>query len=137
MLSITKSKLAAVLEQSSDIPTDVTFKVYDEEGKVDIFHAHKYYLALVSDVLKTRFFGSLRETSDTLVVRGTTAQAFETMINFVYHKNCQLDKKSVEELFEIVNITKMYDVASLMTHVGVTITIINLNNVVELAQTAE
>ena len=139
MLSISKSKLAAVLEQSSDIPADVTFKVYDEEGKVDIFHAHKYYLALVSDVLKTRFFGSLRETSDTLVVRDTTAQAFETMINFVYHKNCQLDKKSVEELFEIVNIAEMYDVAGLMTHVGVAIARvqINLNNVVELARTAE
>ena len=77
------------------------------------------------------------QVEDTSMHGENGAQVFATMINFVYHKNCQLDKKSVEELFEIVNITKMYDVASLMTHVGVTITIINLNNVVELAQTAE
>ena len=136
MLSITKSKLAGILDQPSDIPTDITFQVYDEEEKVDIFHAHKYYLALVSEVLRTRFFGSLKENSVSLVVRGTT---FEALINHVYHKNCELEKKSVEELFEVANIAEMYDVAGLMTEVGVAIARVpvTLSNVVELANTAE
>ena len=119
MLSITKSKLAGILDQPSDIPTDITFLVYDEE---DIFHALKYYLALVSEVLKTRFFGS-----------------FEALIHHVYHKNCELEKKSVEELFEVANIAEMYDVAGLMTEVGVAIARVpvTVSNVVDLAHTAE
>ena len=72
-------------------------------------------------------------------MRGTTAQAFEALINHVYHKNCELEKKSVEELFEVANIAEMYDVAGLMTQVGVAIARVpvTLSNVVELAHTAE
>jgi len=139
MLSITKSKLAGILDQPSDIPTDTTFHVYDEEEKVNIFQAHKYYMALVSEVLRARFFGSLKENSDILVVRGTTAQAFEVLIKYVYHKNCGLENKTVKELFEVANLAEMYDVSDLMTEVGVAIARVpvTLRNAVELAHTAE
>lgn len=139
MLSIAKSQLSEVLGEFSDIPTDITFHVEDEVEKVHVFHAHKYYLALVSKVLRTRFFGSLRETSDIFVVKGTTSQALETMINHVYHKNCSWEKKTVEELFEVANIAEMYDVAGLMKEVTEVVgnIQITLTNVVDLAHTAE
>ena len=86
MFSISKSKWARVLDPSSDIPSDISFRVYDEEDNFTEFHARKYYLALVSKVLSKRFFGILRESSDVLDVRGTTARAFDTMIKCVYHK---------------------------------------------------
>ena len=86
MLSIPKSKVAAALDPSSEIPTDITCKVYEDEGKVFYFQAHKYYLALISKVLKKRIFVSMRGNSEVLDIRGTTAQAFSTLINFLYHK---------------------------------------------------
>ena len=104
MLPLAKSKVAHVLDASSGIPTDVIFQVHNVVGESQEFQAHKYYLALVSEAFKARFFGSLRETKDILEVKGTTPQAFEAMINFIYHKDCQWESKSVEELFEIANI---------------------------------
>ena len=138
MLSIAKSQLSEALKQSSDIPTDITFHVDDEGEKVHVFHAHKYYLALISKVIKTRFFGSMRETTDILVVKGKTSQAFETMINYVYHKNCSWEKKSTEELFEVANIAEMYDVAGLMKEVEQAVGNIpvTLTNVVDLTHSA-
>ena len=139
MFSIGKSKLAEALDSSSGIPTDVTFKVQDGKGGVQEVKGHKYFLALVSDVFKTRFFGSLKETSDILDIQGTTPQAFEAMINFIYHKDCQWNKKSAEELFEIANVAEMYDIAGLMVEVkrAVRRIPVTLSKVAELAHTAE
>ena len=137
MLSITKSKLGSVLSSHLTSPWTSPSKFTMRREKLKFFMLTS--TAWPWPVRFSRFFRYWRETSDTLVVGGTTAQVFATMINCVCHKNCQLDKKSVKELFEIVNIAEMYDVAGLMTHVGVAIARvqINLNNVVELARTAE
>ena len=58
MLSISKSMLAATLDPSFDIPTDITFRVYENEDKITVFHANKYYLALISEVLKKKNSGA-------------------------------------------------------------------------------
>jgi len=139
MLSVTQPMWAETLEQSAGIPTDVTFQVEDGEAQVQEFQAHKYYLALVSKVFKARFFGPLKETKDILVVKGTTSQAFQTMINFIYHKDCDWEKKSAVEMFEVANVAEMYDIAGLMVEVkrAVQRIPVTLSNVAELAHTAE
>merc|ERR1711872_496559 len=109
-------------------------------GNFTEFHAHKYYLALVSNVLRKRFFGILRDSSDVLDVRGTTALAFEAMIKCVYHQ--KLEKRvTVTELLEQANLAEMYDVKALMRLVKRTvdkITIsIKMKNVVIAAYVAE
>ena len=136
MLSISKSHFAAVLDPSSDIPTDLTIEVHDDKGKVTVFHAHKYYLALVSNVLRRRFFGSFRENSEVLIVRGTTAQAFESLINFVYHKGVKFKSNDV---FDVANLAEMYDVKGLMVEVENAFkrVQINLKNVVLVASYAQ
>jgi len=130
---------AVTLDPSAGIPTDVTFQVEDGIAQVKEFQAHKYYLALVSKVFKARFFGSMREVGDILVVRGTSSQAFQTMINFIYHKDCGWAKKTAEELFEIANVAEMYDIAGLLDKVKKAIQCIpvTLSTVAELAHTAE
>ena len=139
MLSIAKSKVADALDSSLGIPTDITFQVQDVQGGIQEFRAHKNFLALVSEVFKTRFFGSLKETSDILDIQGSTPQAFEAMINFIYHKDCQWNKNSAEELFEIANIAEMYDIAGLMVEVkrAVFRILVTLSNVAELDHTAK
>ena len=80
MLSVDRCRVAEVLDSSSGIPADVTFLVYDGDGGFREFKAHKYFLALVSGVFKARFFGSLRDKTDILDVKGTTAKAFIIII---------------------------------------------------------
>ena len=137
MLSISKAQFAAVLDPSSDIPTDLIIEVHDDKGIVTVFHAHRYYLALVSKVLRRRFFGAFREKSDVLDVRGTTARAFKTLINFVYHRECTF--KSYRKMMEVANLAEMYDVKGLMTEVEKALKQIriNLTNVVLVANVAE
>ena len=139
MLSIGKAKFAMLLDPSSEIPTDITFQVYDDDDDMSVYHAHKYYLAPVSKVLRKRFFGSLKETKDVIDVRGTTAQAFETMIKFVYHRDCMWEQKSLDELVEVANLAEMYDIEDLMRQVEKAAykVPINLGNVVEVAHMAE
>ena len=139
MLSISKTKFAMLLDPSSEITTDIPFKVYDDDDKVSVYHAHKYYLAPVSKVFRKRFFGSLKETKHVVDVRGTTAHAFETMIKFVYHRDCMWEQKSLDELVEVANLAEMYDIEDLMGHVETAAckVPINLGNVVEVAHMAE
>ena len=104
-----------------------------------VFHAHKMQLARISKVRRRRFYGGFEETSDVVDIRGTTAQAFETMINFVYQRECGLERKTFEELFEIANLAEMYDIENLMWLVQGSLILvqINLGNVVELAHIAK
>ena len=80
----------------------------------------------------------MKEESDTLIVRGTTAQAFETMINFVYHKDINWHGKSAGELFEIVNIAELYDVVGFITAVEEAFrSFVNLGNVMDCLHHAD
>jgi len=141
MLSIPKSKVAAALDPSSEIPADITCKVYEDEEKVTVFHAHKYYLALISKVLKKRIFVSMRGNSDSEVldIRGTTAQAFATLINFLYYKECEMEQKTLSEMIEVADLAEMYEVKGLMQAVESTLAQLplDLENVVEFADTVE
>ena len=87
-MSIAATKLAATLEHSAGVPTDVTIYINEGDAGVKEFYAHKYYLALVSEVFKALFFGPLRETKDAIEVKGVTVEALATMINYIYHRRC-------------------------------------------------
>eukprot|EP00092_Neocalanus_flemingeri_P009825 GFUD01010587.1.p1 GENE.GFUD01010587.1~~GFUD01010587.1.p1 ORF type:complete len:276 (-),score=35.40 GFUD01010587.1:71-898(-) len=139
MMSAIKLKFASLLDESSLIPTDVTFEVQDEDDTVHVFKAHKHYLALVSRVFEAKFFGSLKETKETVVISETTSQAFGTMIRFIYQKDSNWNENSVTDLFEIANLANYYDVAGMMTKVEEVVGEypINLANVVYLAFIAD
>ena len=82
-----------------------------------VVSAHKFLLAGASPVFRRQFLGSLKENSDSVVIKETTYEAFTTMINYLYtppgqnfslaHMNCP------QGLCEIYNIAERYHLENL------------------------
>ena len=109
-----------LLDSTSDIPTDVKFKIVekDTDGNEAIFHfqAHKMALALASPVFRREFYGDLKETEDTILVKETTIDAFQILINYVYRKDLNLEV-GLHKLFEVFNLAEKYDMSELREQV--------------------
>ena len=136
--------LPVLLAASSNIPTDITFKVVDKEEQVVAkFDAHKMIVALHSDHFKNAFYGSglkFKEGREgVLVIKETTKEAFEDFLGFLYEKKIDFKSKNLRELFEILNLAEKYQVGELkqrMVNVFKNFHI-SMSNVVEVAATAE
>ena len=105
------SILSTFLTSSSPIPGDVKFKVVDkEDGLVTTLDAHKIILALHSDHFKNAFYGPefkfKEEEEGIMVIKETTRAAFEDIIGFYYEKNIEFEKKTLKELYEILNLAE-------------------------------
>ena len=75
----------SIVDTDSDLPPDVTFLVAGEDGKSSI-KAHKWPLAGVSPVFRKQFLGPMKDERDAIEVEQTTAEAFQTMVDFIYRK---------------------------------------------------
>ena len=138
------SILSTFLTSSSPIPGDVKFKVVDkEDGLVTTLDAHKIILALHSDHFKNVFYGPefkfKEEEEGIMVIKETTRAAFEDIIGFYYEKNIEFEKKTLKELYEILNLAERYQVKELKGRVGDFIKNFPLyiDNVVEVTATIE
>ena len=104
--------------------------------------AHKLILALHSDHFKNSFFGSgalFKEKEDGFVViKETTKEAFDDFVGFNYEKRIEFEKKSLAELYEILNLAERYQVRELKEKVVVHIKKfpISMDNVIKVAATA-
>ena len=111
------SRLSDFLEEDSEIPTDIAFEIVDESNtEIGTVKAHKFVLAVHSDFFRKAFFGSglnFKESSGTVIIKETTKEAFSAMIDFVYEQEIDFGRKSVEELFDILNVSKRYQVDDL------------------------
>ena len=137
------SILSTLITSSSPIPGDIKFKVVDkEDGLVTTLEAHKIILALHSDHFKNAFFGSgvkfKEEEEGIMVIKETTLAAFEDFVGFYYEKEIEFEKKSLKELYEILNLAERYQVAELTDRVSDHIKNfpLSIDNVVEVAATA-
>ena len=84
-MSIAETDLRVFLSPDSDLPPDVSFLVQTEDGDGQrCVKAHRFPLSCVSPVFRGMFFGPIKETSEVVEVKETTAEAFETMVNFIY-----------------------------------------------------
>ena len=73
-------------------------------------------MAAHSVFFRRAFFGSglnFKESSGTVIIKETTKEAFSAMIDFVYEKKIDFARKTIEELFDILNIAKRYQVDDL------------------------
>ena len=80
--------------------------------------AHKLLLAGASQVFRKQFFGSLKETSDLVVIKDTTVEAFTTMINYIYmapgEKKFSLAHVTCPQtLCEILNVSQRFQLPGL------------------------
>ena len=85
-MSMAETNLLVFLSPESEIPPDVLFRIPAEEedttreGSRKTIGAHRLILAAVSPVFRGMFFGPMKDTSEVIDVKETTAEAFETMI---------------------------------------------------------
>ena len=138
------SSLSTLLTSSSPIPADIKFKVVDkEDGLVTILEAHKFILGLHSDHFNNAFFGSgvnFKEEEDGIVViKDSTKEAFEDFLGFNYEKNIAFDKKTLREVYDILNLAEKYQVKELRDVVADFIQNfqLSIDNVVESAAIAQ
>ena len=112
------SRISNFLKEDSEIPTDIAFEIVDDfDTESGTVRAHKFILAAHSVFFRKAFFGTgltFKEgTTGTVIVKETTKEAFLTMIDFIYEKNIYWASKTVEELFDILNISKRYQLDDL------------------------
>ena len=78
--------------------------------------AHRLLLAGASPVFRRQFFGSLRETAEVVTIRGTTVEAFRTLIDYIYSPPGQFSLDHIgcpSGLFHIVNVAEKYQLPGL------------------------
>ena len=114
------------LSPNSDLPPDVSFLVADGEDSSKgskTIRAHKYFLGAVSPVFRKQFFGPMKNEREVIdMVDITTAEAFQTMIDFIYKPPGQdtftMDSvKCAKTHFDVFALADYYQVLGLCEHV--------------------
>ena len=105
------------LSPDCDIPPDVSFLVNDKT-----IRAHSKLLGAVSRVFRQQLFGPMKDDKEEIKVEMTTAEAFQTMIDFIYGRAGQdtfnLDNiKCPQKLFEVLELAERYEILDLKTSV--------------------
>ena len=120
-MSLAETDLRDFLSPDSDLPPDVSFLVQTEDGGERYVKAHRFPLSCVSPVFRGMFFGPIKETSEVVEVKETTAEAFETMINFIYdplHGETAVNLSQIscpQKLFELLALATKYQIWKLAT----------------------
>ena len=121
-MSLAETDLRVFLSPDSDLPPDVSFLVQTEDGGGQKYvKARRFRLSCVSPVFRGMFFGPIKETSELVAVKETTAEAFETMINFIYdplHGETAFNLSQIscpQKLFELLALATKYQIWKLAT----------------------
>ena len=124
-MAIMDTNWQALLSPDSDVPPDVFFLVttdkhLEAEGKY--IGAHRTLLSCVSPVFKGMLLGPMKERGEVIKLEGTTHEAFNTMISFIYKVPGQdwqeyLGKviNCPQKLFELLTVADRYEILSLKT----------------------
>jgi len=135
------TKLSQCLSPTSTIPADVRFLFNEEEKSVKIeIKAHKFVLALASDVFGREFYGSMKEGQDDVDIVDASPEVFQAMIDFVYNKQPDLNKYDLRFLSLLYYLGDKYNIVDLRDKIIVTISSkqeITNENVIEVALLAE
>ena len=118
LLSVTD--LSQFLEDTSEIPTDVTFRIINEDGVLEAeVKAHKMHLAEVSPVFRRGFYG--RDNNDKIsgevIIQETTKSAFQSLIALIYKNDSvsnTLRNLSFDDVFQVANLAERYQIQFLM-----------------------
>ena len=110
------SGLQQSLSAEFGIPTDIKFifkkKLVDGSTDIQEIGAHKYTLALASDVFKKGFYGGM-EDNGRIDITDVTKEAFDVMINFIYDKETDLSNYDFNMLCSIFYLSDKYNIPAL------------------------
>jgi len=112
--------MSSVVQQSlsaaSDIPTDIKFMFEEEEdGRIVIkeIRAHKFILALVSDVFRKGFYGGMPDNGS-IKIKDVTKESFEAMIDFIYDKKADVNIYDWDILCSLYYLGDKYNIKILL-----------------------
>jgi len=107
----------SVASSASIIPTDVKFlfKKEEEDGSTTVkeVNAHKFILALVSDVFRAEFYGALPFES-TIDIKDVNKESFGAMIDFIYNREGHLGTYDLDILCSLYCLGDKYNINILM-----------------------
>ena len=112
-------RLAQFLEASSEIPTDITFKIEDEIKEEKKVKAHRMVMGLASPVFRKMLFVTRtddKEASEIFVEEAIVA-AFRAMVDAIYNTKTikeSLKENTVHEMFAVLNLVKKYRIPELV-----------------------
>jgi len=101
MIAAARLLSTSVASSASNIPTDVKFlfKKEEEDGSTTVkeVNAHKFILALVSDVFRAEFYGALPD-ENTIDIKDVNQESFGAMIDFIYNREGHLGTYDLDTL---------------------------------------
>jgi len=101
---------------ASGIPTDVKFIFKDEEEgmtTVKEINAHRFILALASDVFKRGFYGSMTDNGS-IEIKDVSKESFEAMIDYIYNKKNYLEIYDLDTLCSLYYLGDKYNINKLI-----------------------
>jgi len=109
------SNVSALLNADFGIATDVTFQFPGETGGTPSqVKAHRLVLGFISPVFRNQFFGTVQDKDEIIAVEGTTKEAFERMVKFIYGENIEWKNMCMREIFDVVNMAEKYMIPDLL-----------------------
>ena len=113
-------RLAELIQENSEIPTDVSFKIGEGRKKMEnIVEAHKLVMSMVSEPFRKMLY--VTNTSDKeakeITVKDTTVAAFRAIVNAIYNNKTiyeSLKDKTVDKIFDVLNLAKKYQIPELV-----------------------
>ena len=128
-MAIVDTDWKTFLDPNSDLPTDVSFVVTGDDDLANntinlatnnTIRAHKWPLAGVSPVFRKQFFGPMKDEREVIEVKKTSAEAFQTMVDFIYRQAGQNTFtlngiQCPQKLFELLELAERYQIWTLVS----------------------
>ena len=109
------SSVQEMMSSASRIPCDIKFKFKEQGDDVKItqeVRAHKFILAVVSDVFQKEFYGGMRDDGS-VNIQDASRESFEAMINFIYNVKTDLNEFKIEILCSLYYLAEKYNINAL------------------------
>jgi len=106
-----------VWSSASGIPTDIKFLFKEEEDRmitVKEINAHRFILALASDVFKKGFYGGITDDGS-IEIKDVSKESFEAMIDYIYNKKDNLKFYDLDILCSLYYLGDKYNISKLVT----------------------
>ena len=112
-------RLAELIQASSEIPTDVTFRIEEDTNEENNVKAHRLVMAMASEPFRNMLFVTNTEDKEAkeISVKETTLAAFRAMVDAIYNTktiNESLKEKTVHEMFAVLYLVKKYRIPELV-----------------------
>ena len=117
------SSVQESMSSASHIPSDIKFifrAQEDDMKNIQEIRAHKFILALVSDVFQKEFYGGLKEDGS-VEIKDVSKESFEAMINFIYNMKTDLINYNFEILCSLYYLGDKYNIIALKKEALLTI----------------